>query len=449
MNFPVHPHFRYEPEPREESIRLKRMPMKRRHPTALVTWMTRFLSISTTLLFSVCLFAQTEKKIGLRCSFWTVFDDNAFRNYQMLSDVVYQPDAVLYYSRRTEQSGFLMDYEGSFTLFKNYSNRKFQHHFIGLSGDRRLGGSGNASLYWGVRGGRRWNESEYAYYNYGTASGYLTLRFTGQKGSVGMGVSSQVQKFKELGQFDFYEIRAHVQPTLTLPTRTTLIGQFQLGYKKFTESVVSQEVIQRTVTMVWNGKGWIRGTGNPNRPKQDSVRTRIIERLITVTAPGKSVLQFTGLGRVAQSIFPGTGIALQAVIRRNLKQDGRFLSFQDSGYEQEDVLFDDPYSYASDEWSFEWTQLLPWNLNLKAGWDWKNKRYSYLAYDAGGNPLTGTSRKDRKENLWMTLKKSVKIKGLALSPVLYVAYSRCANRSNDAYYEYTNDVFSSGLNFSF
>jgi len=414
----------------------------------------KFMSASFFALAAVLtagsLFSQVNRKIGVRFSFWTVFDDNAFRNYQMLSDVVYQPDAVLYYSRQTDRSGFQMDYEGSLALFQNYMNRRFQHHFLGLNGDRQLDDSGSVAFYWGLRGGRRWNEPDYAYYNYTTASGYMNVRFDkGQTGSVGLGFSGQTQKFKDLAQFNFYEIRTYLQPTLYLPTRTTLIGQFQLGHKKFTEPVVNQEVIQRTITLVWNGRGWIRGTGNPNRSKQDSIRFYTIERLVTVTSPGKSVLQFTALGRVAQSVFSGTGIAFQGVIRRNPKQDGRFLSFQDSGYEQEDVLFDDPYSYASDELSFEWTQLLPWNLNLKAGWDWKHKRYGYPAYDAEGNPLAGTSRKDRRENLWLTLKKAIRLKGFSPQPVLYFSYSCLNNHSNDAYYDYTNRVSSVGLNFGF
>lgn len=402
------------------------------------------------LLIHSSLFSQADNRFGLKCSFWTLFDDNAFRNYRMLSDVVYQPDVTLYYSRETDWSGFQMDYQGSWFFFQNYADRKFQLHALGLSGSRLLNDSGTVALYWGLHGGKRWNQPGYAYYDYGTASGYLNLRFDGGgKGSIGLGFSGQLQKFDELNQFDYFEIRSYLQPTLYLPTRTTLIGQFQLGYKKFIEPAVSQKIVEETITWFWNGNKWVRGKGNPNRTKQDSVRTKTITRVVTVTSPGKSVLQFTGLVRAAQSVFSGTGIAVQGLIRRNPRQNGRVLSFQDSGYEQEDVLFDDPYSYAGDEWSIEWTQLLPWKMSLKTGWDYKNKRYDIAACDAEGYPLENTKRNDRRKTLWITLKKNLKIKGFSPTPSMQFSFYYQKNGSNDAYYDYSNRVVSIGLNAGF
>ena len=58
--------------------------MQKRYLVVLVA--TLFLNISTA-------FSQ----VGLRFSYWTVLDGNAFRNYENLSDVVYQPNLTFFY----------------------------------------------------------------------------------------------------------------------------------------------------------------------------------------------------------------------------------------------------------------------------------------------------------------------------------------------------------------
>ena len=118
------------------------------------------------MFFTVSLFPQVDNRIGLKMSCWTVFDDNAFRNYQMLPDVVTQPNAVLFYSRETERSGFRAEYEGAFTLFRDYSDRRFQNHAVGISGSTVLDDSDTVILYWGLDANRRWNQPDYTYYNY-------------------------------------------------------------------------------------------------------------------------------------------------------------------------------------------------------------------------------------------------------------------------------------------
>jgi hypothetical protein len=404
------------------------------------------LGIAALVWFEIAasaVFGRTQQKIGLNGSFWTGFDDNAFRNYQMLSDVVYQPNAGLYYSRVTDRSGFRADYEGSLALFKNFMNRRFQHHFLGVSGNRLMGGSGNMTLYWGLRGGKRWNEQDYAYYDYGNGSAYLNLRYDrGGSASAGLGFSGQVQQYRELGQFNFHEFRSYFQPSLTLPTRTTLIGQFQIGFKKFTEPVESEELIREIRTVKTGGNSQGKGRGNAGNPNRDTTRTVVVERTVTLTSPGESVTQFTGLVRAAQAVFEGTGVAVQGMVRRNLKRDGRVLSYQDSGYEPEDVLFDDPYSYESDEFLLEATQMLPWAMSLKAGIDIRDKRYDYAAGGAGG-----AMRRDKRSGFWLTLKKTVRMGVGPSQAALSFSFSSTNNRSNDAYYDYTNKVSSVGMSF--
>jgi hypothetical protein len=173
----------------------------------------------------------------------------------------------------------------------------------------------------------------------------------------------------------------------------------------------------------------------------------VVNRTVRKVQPGKSVLQVAGLLRVAQSVFEGTGIAVQGLVRRNPRANGLFASFQDSGYEEEDPLYDDPYSYETDALSVEATQMLFWGMSLKLGWDAQDKRYSYAAYDMDGSPLPDTDRRDRRTSVWVSLKKTLPVKGFSPNPVLSLSFSAMRNRSNDPYYDYSNRVSSAGLSF--
>ena len=392
----------------------------------------------------LCFSLSAQDKFGVKVNVWTLVDDNAFRNYQMLSDVVTQPGVTLYYYHPSERSDVQLEYNGSLAYFQNYLDRKFQHHFLGASGSSDLNDSATVSLYWTLRGGRRWNGPDYRYYDYGNVTGSFNVRYDAyERGSVTVGLGGQIQEYQELPEFNFTEIRTYVQPTLYLPTRTSLIGQVQAGYKKYTEPVVSEEVIRRVVPVRIVNSDKVGG-----RWRYGGVTIPVVvNRTVRKVQPGKSVLQVAGLLRVAQSVFEGTGIAVQGLVRRNPRANGLFASFQDSGYEEEDPLYDDPYSYETDALSVEATQMLFWGMSLKLGWDAQDKRYSYAAYDMDGSPLPDTDRRDRRTSVWVSLKKTLPVKGFSPNPVLSLSFSAMRNRSNDPYYDYSNRVSSAGLSF--
>jgi len=138
------------------------------------------------------------------------------------------------------------------------------------------------------------------------------------------------------------------------------------------------------------------------------------------------------------------------VLRRVQLENGARYSY-DLGelfsYSSEDDLFDDPYSYGGHEIGAALTQLLPWQITAKLGYDYLLKNYDYEALDLSGEPLaSGDMRKDTRNIFWLSLtKKMLFIRRMQVSFDLYFL----ENDSNDPYFNYDNTVFTFGTGMSF
>jgi len=386
------------------------------------------------LLFPGAVNAQ----VGMQISYWAVFDGNVFRNYENLPDIVHQPNLSLFYNRMSDKGRFRIFYEGSFAHFNEFTTRQFHQHHAGLNGSNLLGDSGPV-LSWGLRGGKRFNRSDYEYYDYRYGSAYINLRFDGAGNRIWvLGATSKVQDYEKLPLFSFWEHRLFLRSSFFFRTKTTLISTIQAGYKHYWESVINEELIEETIETAGNGNG--PGNGNQHG-RRDSTSTHVVQ----VESSGGSIFQWSAVMRLAQSLGSSTGLAIQGRIQRNPKGGGRVLTGQDSGYESEDVLYDDPYNYNSDEIFTEWTQRLPWQLMLKAGGEIQWKRYDHNVSDTEFAPVLNVLRSDKRIAWWATLQKIFPMKAFLGSVTVYISYTSIQNDSNEPYFQYTNRMTNLGL----
>ena len=378
-------------------------------------------------------------QLGLDLNYATVWDGNAFKNYEALSDVVHQPRATLFYEHVGETQALRLFYEGSVFLFETYSDRRYFSHQLGLTGQRYLGESGT-QLSWGLQGGQRFNQEAYAYYDYRHAEGYLNLLWDSPRlGQWTVGGQLRYRNYNSLSEFNFLESLAFIRGSVFLRTRTTVIGRVQLGRKGFTEPLLSEEVVTETVGTGGQGRGHGQGGGT----------STTVTRVVQVESAQDAVLQWTAALRLAQSLGSRTGLAVEGSAQRGLDGGGRVLSGQDGGYESEDELFDDPYSYDMDEFTGELTQMLPWNSRLRLGAAYAKKRYDRWAYDLEGNVLEDVRRADELRWFWASLQKTVAVKHLLKGLVFSLDFIWLDNRSNDAYYDYDNRMTQLGCQLSF
>lgn len=423
---------------------------------------------------------------------WVVQDRNAFQNYEQLSDVIVQPSLTLTYSRTWINTRLQLFYEGSLSFFQTYSERQYQTHYGGFAFQQYIGETGpvlSAGLQIGQRANR---DSLYAYYDYSHQIGYFNVRKQwGNSAMSLLGIWMQRRHYQEWQSFNQREMRIFFQQSLFLPSRTTVIARIQLGNKKFLNSRVNEIDLEEKFEEEWNApvnrsqgqrRGNQDGTDQENNDSNDDVNTNgngsdrgngsgngqgslsrdagrsvsfinttidTIGNQVRFEIPGEEVLQWVFSIRIAQSIHENTGVAVESKWRRRADGHGRFLLYQDSGYEEDDPLFDDVYSYESDALSVEVTQKLPWRLLFRGGWRTENKFYDYLAQDLEGNVIADSLLKeDNRQLFWATISRRFSM-GAVKRAEISISYNYIDNQSNEPYSDYRDQVLLFGWSFGF
>lgn len=391
-----------------------------------------FTALSVMLVGS--LNAQWTKSVSVS----TGYDDNAFRNYQGLSDYATQVSAYLAKDFDGESWQSRLFYRGSFNLFAEYDERNYHYHQLGAAWSRIISEQGNA-FNLGVNGSLRANGQVYNYYNFQEASGYSNVKIRmGSASSANFGYRIRRRWYNNLSELDYLEHYLFARFGYSFQTRTTLTVETKYGRKSYREQVTGEKTWQLGMGGYGHHQGGMGQWGGWNQEENSSQSVK------------PSVSQWIGQIRVAQSLTNTTGLSTDLILRRNPGNGVRYLAGQVSGYTSEDELFDDPYGYESEELGVTLTQLLPWKVTLKAGGEYKWKDYvNRPALDLNGETLsTDELRTDRQIWTWLSLGKTFQFRsGRTMS--LFGEFYRIDNQSNDFYYDYRGNYVSLGIETTF
>ncbi|MBN2415305.1 hypothetical protein JXO52_05665 [bacterium] len=408
--------------------------MKRRAIDNRVTYLVAAAIAALFLGEAGSVFSQT----GVSVSMQTVFDQNAFRNYEQLPDIISQPDVILYHILPNRYGSLNLFYNGSASIFRDYSVRQYYHHSFGLTGST-LFSPVAPRLNYGIQAGRRFNRIEYNYYDYQHLDAHCDAQFDNHESyTFTIGTRFRMREYRYLPEFSNNEWSAHLKAGLYLKTSSTIIVQAQAGYKSFVEEQIDAVAVEE---MDWSSRGPGRGKG----PNAGTSGTESAASDVRVISPGNSVFQLAGSFRLSQSIGSRTGMAIVYRLQRNQAGAGRVLSGQDAGYETNDDLFDDPYSYDLDELSAELTRILPFSARLQFAAAYSEKEYKRPVYDLTGVLEEGVTRFDEVWMYWGTLQKTIPLRRVLTSITLSLTFMMLDNGSNDPYYRYTNRITSIGL----
>lgn len=381
--------------------------------------------------------AQWTKSVSVN----TVYDNNAFRNYQGLSDYVTQVSAYLARDggNDTFQSRFF--YRGGYYLFADFAQRNFHHHQAGLALAFSLDQRGDL-LNAGANAGLRLNRELYSYYDFATVSAFANMKLYLSPATVAQaGYRLRTRWYSNLPEFSNTEHFFFARFTHFFPSRTTLIIETDYGRKIYLQAVSDgsglsdggqHDIRRHDGGMGHMGGGWWNGNSSWLSGKY-------------------GVAQAVALLRLAQSLGSSTGLSVQFLYRGNPAQTARYLAGQVSGYSNEDELFDDPYGYESRELRGALTRLLPWGMTLRAGTEAQWKDYVRRpALDLSGQPLsTGENRADRRFAAWIGLSRSFTVGRRGPIMTLVGEFNWFDNRSNDAYYRYSAATFTIGVSTEF
>jgi hypothetical protein len=348
----------------------------------------------------------------------TLIDDNAFNNYLQVRDRLTECTLQGAYDWESDVSNTQAFYTGSLNYFALLPSRTFQLHAGGLTYSRLFGEDGETVLNAGGTFSLRDNHEEYSLYNHSQMSLYGNLRgFLSDNLAMKGGYSFASVAFADLEGLNYTEHYAFVQGALTLPSRTTIIMQADLGFKQY----ATPNTDSASLSYGGSGKG---------------------KRASEVPAPG--VTQLIGTFRLGQGITEGTGLSLTGQYQLSLRKESRYLTFS-GGILTDDELFDDHYGYDGPLASVMVTQMLPADIRVRASGQAQRRLYSDRpAFDLSGLQVS-SQRIDTRSVFSISADKGFPDMGISLTLTL----DHIVNSSNDAFYTYRNTALSARLSFSY
>ncbi len=285
-------------------------------------------------------------------------DDNSFNNYLQINDRITELSLGTGYEWETEESNLGLSYSGVLNAFAVIPSRTFSVHSAAASYDRLFGEEEATLLTTGLTYSLRDNRDKYTVYDHTQLSLQANLRhYVSESFLIKGGYAFRSASFAELPDFDYVEHALFVQSGWTLPTRTTILLQADIDFKKYLTSNID------TAASLSSGYGYRRQRGSESTP---------------------GVTQIIGTLKIGQGIAQGTGLSVMGQYQVSLQKESRYLTFSD-GTLTDDELFDDHYGYEGPLVNAMLTQFLPADIRVRVSGTLQQRRYNDRpAFDLAG-----------------------------------------------------------------
>ena len=254
----------------------------------------------------------------------------------------------------------------------------------------------------------------------------------------------QYYHYKQLSEFNNWNVNSSLRFQRSFPTRTTIIGGVSMNYKGYTNAdtttiIQTDSSATDDFSMFNNGHGKKYGRMGDGEFLSDTVYQSL---------DASSISQVTLYVRLAQSITQTTGLALQYQTQKAITGSDRFISGLAYSYSQRSQLFDDPMSYEGYTVGGELTQLLPHNMIFKFNIYYTSKKYLQQGIYRDEETYDETTlRDDQLQTYLIRLQKSYA--GNVFGVILYMEYFGMRNNSNSYWYNYSNNYYSIGCDLQF
>jgi len=370
----------------------------------------RGIAASLSLLVNITI---AWSQMSVEATLGTMLDDNVNNNSLRLSDRVTTLGVEAGYDWITDATNTGLAYSGAYNYFATVPGRTFQYHTAGLTYAQLFDDEQRTVWNVGASYGIRSDREEYAFYDHTVLSLYTTIKTPLSESILGRaGYTFRMMRFSELTAFDYAEHSLFAQTSFFLPSRTTIIAEANLGFKLYRTPNDDSSAV---------GQGRGRGKSATSSP---------------------SVTQATGLIRIGQGFTGTTGLSFTGGYQINLQKEVRYLG-SDYGMISDDEVFDDHYGYEGPQAALMLTQMLPWESTARLTGSWQRRLYATQpAYDPLGS-LVAADRIDTRTALNVQLHIPI----AALGCTVGLAYDHILNRSNDAFFAYTNNAFTLQLSY--
>lgn len=302
-------------------------------------------------------------------------------------------------------------YYGNYASFSGMSERNYYWHKLGIWNESN-------NIIYGLNLEQRLNGSDYSFYDYINYSGFLKYKFNINNINFFGGSSLSVTDYSDLDDLDNLLGSVNLTANKSFETKTTLIGGTELKYKRYFNTEFSS---------------------------LDGIEGNYISNIESDVA---YTTQLNFYIKVAQSITPTTGLAIQYLDRTILDGTAKTIRELEFAYGDESKYFDDPISMEGSTTSIQITQILPLEIILKGSYYYNSKTYpsqgSYIELDEFDTELT---RSDTQQIINLSAKKNIFFGEQAL--ILGVNYQHILNSSNSFWYDYSSNKISLRIDYNF
>ncbi len=365
------------------------------------------------VLLQLTLFSSITAQWNFAVSTQQEFNSNPFRAV-VTDSVDSYSDFVSSYNFGVERefSGINILYYGNYTGFQTASEINYYWHQIGVYKETE-------SFTWGLYLEQRINNEANNYFDYLNYAGYIRKLFTAGSINWKANLSISAMEYSVIPDFNNWVASAQLSGTKSFETRTTFIGTLIFnykGFKDFTEETETRHGVENTY---------------------------YIEETVNI-----SQIEFNG--RIAQSIFESTGLALNFNYKNILSGSGFSASLIESTYGDME-LYDDPVSQEGYSVGGMLTQMLPSYILFRLSYYYFDKHYpSQGIYISETEYDDIETRADEQSKFSANISKSFIVNeetGSALD--LMLNYYVIKNKSNSYYFNYDMNTISLSLNYLF
>jgi len=286
--------------------------------------------------------------------------------------------------------------------------------------------------------GQAWTTAAYS----GFGAGVNGEMHPGAASTVRAGYRIDYRSFADYVALTQFEQRVFSSVLRSFQTRTTLVGEAQVGLKHYDGKIVAMPA-GGTEVIPAGSQGFGRGMG-PS--------LRMVSRPVSLVANAEGSAGLASvLARIAQSITDRTGAHAQMLVRRTFGSAPPVLVTTPAGF-FEDGVYDDPFASNGLFVQTGVKHTFANDAEIAATAWWADKDYTgALALGSDGRNLPGSPARNDRVTLALVSWTQPLFAGRtgAITLDADVGYRFLRHRSNDTFYNYTSHAVAVGLSIGY
>ncbi len=310
---------------------------------------------------------------------------------------------------------FGIGYYSNYSNFSNLQDRNYYWHQFGFW-------NSTDNVMVGLYAEQRINKIDYEYFDYSNYNAYIKHK-TKLKGiNIYSQGSLTLTDYSQLTDLNNILASLGTKFIKSFETKTTLISGVTFNYKNYYSTNLD------TTTQSFGMRRWS-----------------------NIDAVEAYTTQLNYFARIAQSITPTTGLAVQYSGKNIIGGTAKSVRELEYAYGDESEYFDDPISYEGYTYHVQLTQILPLEIMFRASY-----YYNYKEYPSQGiytDELTvdeNIVRLDKQKILSFYLTKGISLDSKSNYLLnLSLGYQSIINESNSYWYDYKSSQLNLGIDFQF